>query len=592
MVNVRSEPTAQSRPYLAAAVVAAAVALLWAPTLWRSDLLNWHIQTSYSASKLCGWPAWQEGFTTLCTDDWYYRVLERRAIKLPSTAWTSLAAHRWGLAPIFYALPWALHSATAALVASIAQHTTDKTGIAILAGLLFGLHPATVEVLVTGQFIQLIFGGFFSLLALRLALSGSRAPVVAALMLACLSDVMFVVTPLIVLAWVDDRRPWGTLCLTATGLGAAIHGAHSWYYPELLSHHMEIATMSLGDRLLRALVVEPVLALRRLLLLWSPDSGPWYMNAQTGEFTGLGPLAPAPLLGLLGLLSARAWLGRRQLPSFTRLFLLPVALLLVDVGLRAALSDIISSRWSGLRNVYVPAAFLALSVAWCLRRPSLPAWIVPAVGVVTLSASASLSCTLARTTWERMADDRRALSAGVAKLRPLSVPAGSTVYLFGVADSRPFSIWQASVRDHLAQDLRFVVVTRDEGDGAGSSFRRVSPRELEVTIEPDRADFLRPGAQPAWAGPIDPSEGLTLYIRRGGQLNAWPIFDQGVLNGQWVSLPGSDGGAVRVESLAKTAPVRLRLRTALELDDPRTVVLFERQERWVTIDPGLGTQSF
>ncbi|MCA9658728.1 MAG: hypothetical protein KC486_10310 [Myxococcales bacterium] len=590
-MSERQVVAAPARPYVAAAVVAAVVAVFWAPTLWRSDLLNWHIQTSYSAVKICGWPAWQEGFTTLCTDDWYYRVLERRAIKLPSTAWTSLAAHRWGLAPLFYALPWALHAAAAATVASIAKKITGETGLAVLAGLLFGLHPATAEVLVSGQFIQLVFGALFSALALRLALSGSRALVAAALALACFCDVMFVVTPLIVLAWVDDRRAWRPLCVTTAGLGAALHAGHSWLYPELLSHHMTIATMSLGDRLLRGLVVEPVLALRRLLLLWSPESGPWYMNAPVGEFSGLGPLAPAPLLGLLGLLGACAWIGRRQLPTLARLFILPVALLLADVCLRAALSDVLSSRWSGLRNVYVPAAFLALMIAWCLRRPGLRAWVAPAVGVVALSASAYLSWTLAQRTWVRMADDRRALNAGVEKLRPLALPAGSTVYLFGVADSRLFSIWQASVRDELGE-VRFAVVTRDDGEGTGSSFRRVGPRELEVTIDPDRVDFIRPEAQPAWAGPMDPAEGLALYIRRGGQLNAWPIFDRGALDGQWVSLPGTGGGAVRVDSLAKDDRVRLRLRAALDLDDPRTIVLFERAEGWVRIDPGLETQSF
>lgn len=71
-----------ARPYVAAALVALValvVAAFWAPTIWRSNLLNWHVQTSYAATQMCAWPAWQEGFTTLGTDDWYYRVLERRA---------------------------------------------------------------------------------------------------------------------------------------------------------------------------------------------------------------------------------------------------------------------------------------------------------------------------------------------------------------------------------------------------------------------------------------------------------------------------------------------------------------------------------
>ncbi len=44
---------------------------------------------------------------------------------------------------------------------------------------------------------------------------------------------------------------------------------------------------------------------------------------------------------------------------------------------------------------------------------------------------------------------------------------------------------------------------------------------------------------------MDPAENLTLYVRRGGQLNTWPIFDAGVLGREWVPLPGIDGAATR-----------------------------------------------
>ncbi|MCX4241166.1 hypothetical protein [Paraliomyxa miuraensis] len=567
--------------HAACVVVATLVGLYWLPVLWRSSLLNWHVQTAYTQAQLCDWPAWQEGFSSACTGgEWFYRLLERRTIKLPSTLWTSVAAHQWGSAPLFYALPWALHVGSSVLVAALARRMTDRAGLAALAGLAFGLHPAAVEVVVTGQFTQYVFGGFCSLLALWIARHGeSRAKVAAMLAAACLCDVTFVVMPLVVLSSVDERRRWWLPCAGALGLGIAVHAVHGLHYPTVRQHHAAFEAVALDERLLRALVIEPVLALRRMLLLWSPGSGPWSMDPPVDEFEGLGPLEPSALLGLAGMLAALAWLARADFGKIARLGVLPIGLLLLDVCIKAGWSDVYASRWSGLRQVYVPVAFVALSAAWCLRRmPSARA--IAVAGIATLAWAAWSSHSLAQRTWSRMADDERALSAAVAKLQALGLPAGTTAYLLEVGDARPFSMWQGTLRDRLG-DVRFGVVTHDGAAGRGTRVSQAGPRALAIELEGEDASFLRLDRLPSWAGPIEPSESLALYLRRGGQLNLRPIFDRGVLDGRWIPLPGLDGSEVRVASGQDGGTMRLVLRTHHELSDPRVEILVEGPEGWI-----------
>src|SRR5690606_5219325 len=121
------------------------------------------------------------------------------------------------------------------------------------------------------------------------------------------------------LLWVDDRRRWWPVCMAVLGLAIAVHGLHHALHPTLRHHHAVLGAVPLDERLLRALVVEPVLALRRLLLLWSPDSGPWSMDAPRSEFDGLGPLEPEPLAALAAVVLAGAWLARRDLRVLARL---------------------------------------------------------------------------------------------------------------------------------------------------------------------------------------------------------------------------------------------------------------------------------
>lgn len=570
-------------PRAAGVLVAVIVGACWAPTIWRSSLINWHVQTAYAQAQLCDWPAWQEGFGTTCTHgEWFYRLLERRAIKLPSTLWTSLAAHALRSGPLFYAGLFAAHVASSALVCALARHAGARMHVAVLAGLLFGLHPATAEVMVTGQFAQYVFGGCASLLALWIAARGGPRPALAgALALACVSDVTFLATPVIVLLWAREPRRVRAVCAWVLLLAAAAHGIHGELHPSYHHHHAALPPVPLGDRLLRMLVVEPVLALRRLLLTWSPDAGPWFMDAPTHEFSTLGPLDPTALAWLLALVVGAVWLVRRDLGVLARVTALPIALLLLDVCVRAGWSDVLASRWSGLRHIYVPVAFLVLGAAWCLRRLARPRVLV-AAAVVLLAWEAWLSWRLAERTWNRMDADQRALHLAVARLEPLAIPADATAYMFAVGDARPFSMWQGTLRDRVGE-ARFTVVTHAGGPRVPTRFTRTGPRSLALELCAECAGFLRPDQQPSWAGPTDPSQRFTQYLRRGGQLNMWPIFDPGVLDGRPVALPGIAGADVRVRSIEPDRPVQLELRTRHPLDDPRTVLLVEHRGGWARV---------
>jgi hypothetical protein len=572
-------------PHVACLLVAALVAAFWAPVIWRSSLINWHIQTAYAQAQLCDWPGWQEGFSTICTHgEWFYRLLERRTIKLPSTLWTTVTAHELASAPLFYAGILAAHVSSSVLVCAIALRTTARASLAVLAGLLFGLHPAAAEVMVTGQFAQYVFGGCASLLALWLALRGaSRLAIAAALVLACLCDVTFLATPVIVVLWVDDRRRLWPVCAAVLVLGAAVHGLHGALHPSRRHHYEGFSHATLDERLLRMLAVEPVLAVRRMLLLWSPHSGPWFMDAPTSEFDGLGPFTPGALAGLAALLAGAAWPLRRELRTAVRLGMLPIALLLIDLLIKAGWSDMLSSRWSGLRHIYVPVAFLVLTLAWCLRHTARPR-AVAAAGAVVLAWSAWLSYTLATRTWARMEADPPVLHAAMATLEPLALPADSTVYLFELTDARPFSMWQGTLRDRVG-GARFTPITHVGAASASTPTRfvRTGPRSLELELCAECAGFLRPDEQPSWAGPTDPSQRFIQYVRRGGQLNMWPIFDPGVLDGRRADVPGIDGADVRVLSIEPGRPVRLELRARDPLDDPRTVLLVERPSGWMRV---------
>lgn len=571
------------RPRAACGLVVALVGLGWAPTIVLGSLLSWHVQTAYAQAQLCDWPAWQEGFDTACTHgEWFYRHLERRALKLPSTLWTSLAAHALRSGPLFYAGLWLAHVASAALVCAIARRSGARTHAAVLAGLVFGLHPATAEVMVTGQFPQYVLGGCACLLALWLALrGGSRLAIAAALGLACLADVTFLAAPVIVALWAPVPGRVRGACAWVLGLAATTHLVHGVLYPSVHHHHALLPPVSPGDRLLRVLVAEPVLALRRLLLGWTPEGGPWFMDAPTPELPGLGPLEPAALAGLAAALAGAAWLARGDLGRVVRLAVLPVALLLVDVCLRAGWSDALASRWSGLRQVYVPAAIVAIVAAWCLRRVARPR-VVLAAGTLVLAWEAWLSWSLATRTWDRMARDRWVLHTAVARLEPLAIPSDATVYLLGVADARPFSMWQGTLRDRVGA-ASFTVITHAGTKGHAPRITRLGPHRLEIELCAECAGFLRPDQQPSWAGPVDPSQRLRQYLRRGGQLNMWPIFDAGVLDGRVVPLPGIEGADVRVSSMPPDGPVRLELRTRHALDDPRTVVLVEQRGGWARV---------
>lgn len=574
-------------PRATCGVVMVIVGVFWAPTIWRSTLLNWHIQTAYSQARLCEWPAWQEGFSTLCTHgEWFYRMLERRALKLPSTLWTHGTAHALGSGPLFYAGLWAAHVTSSVLVCALALRMAVPVALAALAGLAFGLHPAAAEVMVTGQFAQYVFGGSASLLALWIALQRGPGPALAgALALACGSDVTFLVTPVIVLLWVDEPRRFRRLCTWVLVLAALAHGAHGQLYPSRHHLYAVLPPVSLDDRLLRMLVVEPVVALRRLVLAWSPESGPWFMDAPTGELDGLGPLEPLSLAITAALLAAATWLVRRDLPTLVRLAALPIALLLADVSIRAGWSDVLASRWSGLRHVYVPVAFLALGAAACMRKPKRPR-VLAAVGFVLLAWPVWLSCRLAERTWARLHTDELVFAAAVAKLEPLAIPSDATVYLFEVADARPFSMWQGTLRDRVGPAHFTVIthgITHTGSRVAPTRFTRTGPRLLELELCASCAGFLRPDEQPSWAGPVDPGQRLAHYLRRAGQLNMWPIFDPGVLRGHRVPVPGIDGADVRVTSIEPDRPVHLVLRARLSLDDPRTVLLVERDGGWARV---------
>lgn len=278
---------------------------------------------------------------------------------LGSTAW-------------FHAVNLAWHAAASVAVAALARRWTDWTG-ALVAGLLFAVHPVHVEAVANVVGRAELMAALFTLLAVYAALVQERvAWSAAALALGLLSKENAAVVPaLIVWGWLlglarpDRRRVVGFVVswVIVGGAYAAVRAAVRHPFTQYES----IAPMFVGEpgltvRLTAVSAFTDVLRLLVFPLTLRVDYSP---NERTAVTTALDWRFAA------GLLCALAWIGvlvvawkrGRKVEAFglgwTAIAVLPVANLLYPAGFYLA-----------ERTLYLPSAGLVLAVAaWLARQP-------------------------------------------------------------------------------------------------------------------------------------------------------------------------------------------------------------------------------
>jgi len=322
-------------------------------------------------------------------------ILHNPLVASPSGIWRAFAAPYWlpdlgghmyrPLVIAGFALDWLLgstawfhtvnlawHAAASVAVAALARRWTDSTG-ALVAGLLFAVHPLHVEAVANVVGRAELMAALFTLLAVYAALVHERvAWSAAALALGLLSKENAAVAPaLIVWGWLlglarPERRRVAWFVASWVIVGGA-YAAVRAVVRHPFTEYQSIAPMFVGEsgltvRLTAVSAFTDVLRLLVLPLTLRVDYSPDERTAVT---------TPLDWRFAAGLVCALAWVGTlivawkrgRKLEAFglgwTGIALLPVANLLYPAGFYLA-----------ERTLYLPSAGLVLAAAaWLGRLP-------------------------------------------------------------------------------------------------------------------------------------------------------------------------------------------------------------------------------
>ena len=264
------------------------------------------------------------------------------------------------------------HAAASVAVAALARRWTDETGAgALVAGMLFAVHPVHVEAVANVVGRAELMAGLFTVLAVYAALVRERVGWSAAawaLGLLCKENAA-VAPALIALGWLvglarPDRRQAARFVATWVLVGVA-YGAVYTMIGHGFTRYDTVAPMFVGESpiTVRLTAVAALADVARLLLFpltlrvdYSPDE----------RTVVTSPLDPSFVVGMLcallwGVLLALAWKRGRRLEAFglgwIGIALLPVANLIYPAGFYVA-----------ERTLYLPSAGLVLAAAAALAR--------------------------------------------------------------------------------------------------------------------------------------------------------------------------------------------------------------------------------
>jgi protein O-mannosyl-transferase len=275
-------------------------------------------------------------------------------------------------APWFHLVNLLWHAAASVTVAALARRWTDDTGAgAVVAGMLFAVHPAHVEAVANVVGRAELMAGLFTVLAVYAALVRQRVGWSAAawaLGLLCKENAA-VAPALIALGWlVGLARPDRRQLARFVGTWVLVGGGYAAVYANVghgLLRYDTVAPMFVGESALtvRLTAVAALADVARLLVFpltlrvdYSPDE----------RTVVTSPLDPRFVAGMLcallwGVLLVLAWKRGRRLEAFglgwIGIALLPVANLIYPAGFYVA-----------ERTLYLPSAGLVLAAAAALAR--------------------------------------------------------------------------------------------------------------------------------------------------------------------------------------------------------------------------------
>jgi hypothetical protein len=276
-----------------------------------------------------------------------------------------------GGAPWFHAVNLLWHAGTSVAVAALALRWSGQRA-ALVAGLLFAVHPVHVEALANVVGRNEMMAALFTLLAVYAALERrSVGWTAAALMGGLLSKENAAVAPLLIgWAWIVGLRPRpaprGLLAFALSCLlVGAVYGAVRWEVLHPYAGAQNIAPQLLGQSpvVMRLTAVAAFADVARLLAFplhlqadYSPNERTTVLSLVDGRFF-LGLMAFALWAGLLTL----AWRRRRLVEAYglgwVAIAYLPVANLLFPHGVVVA-----------ERLLYLPSVGLALAAGAALAR--------------------------------------------------------------------------------------------------------------------------------------------------------------------------------------------------------------------------------
>ena len=389
----------EARGWVLAALVGGVTFLLYAPTLRfgfvyddRMQILeNPFIQSWHWLPKLFTSNVWEYAGPTFPAN--YWRPLFMVWLLINHTL-SGFNPAGWHLTTV------TCHAAAAVLVYKLAERLTGDRVMAAVAGLLFGVHPATIETAawVSGVTDSLLAVFFISALLLYLGVreSGGRARLggsLAVYAMALLAKETAIVLPLVILkhAWIyygdPARRPrWGER-LRAAFLAALPYLAVSGLYLVARLQVLKVFAQTQNHAGLAAMLATwPSLLLLYLRLLVYPAGiSPHYDQGMVLGFSFSQVVLPA--LALIAVAVGLWGWSRRSASEEGRMVAFAATLMVIPVLPVLYLRPLPEGDFAHARYLYLPMIGFAMLAALGLRKLGRPAAsMVAALAVVAALA--------------------------------------------------------------------------------------------------------------------------------------------------------------------------------------------------------------
>ena len=372
------------RAWLLVLVVTLAV---WAPTLRYGWIENWDDGAMWLNNPYIR--TWGNAWMWMVTTDFWGHWM-------PLTWLTAATTYQvWGYTPAaWHGVNVALHSVSAVLCFLIARRLLHSTAGAVVAALVFSVHPLRIESVAWITELKDVLMGVFVLLAAWLWLQERRGWALVAFIAACLSKELAVCLPVMLLAlewwrwWRDGRgvfwrRARQLLPFGAVAVAITVNAFYALHHG--LSNALTLAAVPIGPRLLHVAYSEVFYAWQTV---WPSRLShlieyTWIPSWDQPQY----PLA----VGVIALVATLLLLSWRRWPALAASVVAYAVAAFPQAGLFQNGPQLVANRYSYL--ACLPFALLAgAAVTWGMRR--LPVFTsaasVAVVGALVLTTTAAM----------------------------------------------------------------------------------------------------------------------------------------------------------------------------------------------------------